>query len=173
MSVGSKGNAKSASETEVGQLEVALSVNEQVLGLQIPVKNAMRVAVSDATTELHHELLNDGGAHSHAGQVGGASVGERLSASTLADGKGLHKLLEVQIEKFEHEVQLMTIGVDDIQETDNGRVAHFLEKRDLSDGGGGDTLIFGFETDLLQGDDTAAGGEISGAIDDTISTYQE
>ena len=45
-------NAEGACQTEVGELELPSSVNEQVLGLQIAMQNAVGVAEGDAPNEL-------------------------------------------------------------------------------------------------------------------------
>jgi len=62
----------------------------------------------------------------------------------------------------------MALGVDNVEQADNVGIAHFLEQRDLTDGGRRDALVFGLEADLLQGHDTAAIGEIAGLVDDAI-----
>jgi hypothetical protein len=41
-------NAKCAGQTKVGELEVALRIDEEILGLQIPVQYTMLVAVVDS-----------------------------------------------------------------------------------------------------------------------------
>ena len=67
----------------------------------------------------------------------------------------------------------MAVCVHDVQEADDGWVVHFFEEGDLADGCGGDTLIFGFETDLLQGDDAAGVGEVARFVDDSICSCWE
>jgi len=67
----------------------------------------------------------------------------------------------------------VAIGVHDVQEADDGWVVHFFEEGDLADGCGGDTLIFGFETDLLQSDDAAGVGEVARLVDDSICSCWE
>lgn len=63
----------------------------------------------------------------------------------------------------------MAVGVDNVEETQDVVVFHLLEERDLANGGAGDAFIFGFEADLLEGDDFAAIGEVAGFVDDTVS----
>src|SRR5690242_19283230 len=46
--VGAKRDTKGARETKVGQLQVALAVNQQVLRLEIAVQDPMAVAVAHA-----------------------------------------------------------------------------------------------------------------------------
>lgn len=59
VSVGADGHAKRAGETKVSQLENALAVDEQVGQLQVPVQNAVRVAVRDALEDLIQIALED------------------------------------------------------------------------------------------------------------------
>lgn len=65
----------------------------------------------------------------------------------------------------------MPLGVDDVKQPHDVGVAHLLEQRDLADGRRRDALVLGLEPDLLQGDDAAAGGEVAGAVQDTIGTW--
>lgn len=63
----------------------------------------------------------------------------------------------------------MAVGVDDVEQADNCVIVHFLEQGNLADGCAGNTLIFGFEADLLESDDTVVGGcEIAGFVDDAV-----
>ena len=52
MSVRADGDAESTREAEVCQLEAALFVDQQVLGLQVPVQHAMGVAVCNTGHQL-------------------------------------------------------------------------------------------------------------------------
>jgi len=58
VSVSAERNTKGAGQTKIGQLQVALLVDEQVLRLEITVKNAVGVAVARALEELKSELLD-------------------------------------------------------------------------------------------------------------------
>ena len=62
MGVGTQRDAEGACEAKVGQLQVALAVDEQVLRLEVAVQHAAAVAVADAFAQLFHKLLDDGGA---------------------------------------------------------------------------------------------------------------
>lgn len=64
----------------------------------------------------------------------------------------------------------MTVGMNNVEQSNDVGVAHLLEERDLPDGGAGDALIVGFEADLLEGDNAAVVGEIAGLVNDTVST---
>lgn len=50
--VSPQGDSESPSESEVGELEVTLLVDEEVLGLKIAVKNAVGVEVVNSLDEL-------------------------------------------------------------------------------------------------------------------------
>jgi hypothetical protein len=66
----------------------------------------------------------------------------------------------------------VTVGVYDVEEADDVRVVHLLEEGDLADGGGGDALIFGFKTDLLEGDNALVlGGEVARLVDNSVSSW--
>lgn len=58
MGVCAEGNAESAGETKVSELEVALLVDEEVLRLEVTVEDAVGVAVAGAFEELVGELLD-------------------------------------------------------------------------------------------------------------------
>ena len=58
VSVGAERNTEGASETKIGQLQVALLVDEQVLRLEVAVQNAVGVAVASALEELKGEFLD-------------------------------------------------------------------------------------------------------------------
>jgi hypothetical protein len=58
VSVSAERNTKGASQTKIGQLQVALLVDEQVLRLEIAVQDAVRVAVTGALEELERKFLD-------------------------------------------------------------------------------------------------------------------
>lgn len=94
---------------------------------------------------------------------------QRLAATTLADGQSLHVLLQIHVQVLEDEVELVTVGVDDVEEAHDVGVVHFLEKRDLTNGSGRDTFIFGFEADLLEGDNALIGSaQVEGFVNNTV-----
>jgi hypothetical protein len=168
--VGAQGDTKGSCQTEISKLKVTLLVNEQVLGLQVAVQDAMRVAVADTSAQLVHELLDHCFAETHVSSAAvHAAFGQGLSTTSLGDGQGLHVLFQIQVEVFKDEVQLVAVGVDNVEEADNVWVAHLLEERDLADGSRGHTFILGFETDLLECDDAVVGGaEVAGFVDNTV-----
>jgi hypothetical protein len=58
VSVSTERNTEGASETKIGQLQVALLVDEQVLRLEVTVQDAVGMAVASALEELKGELLD-------------------------------------------------------------------------------------------------------------------
>lgn len=58
MGVGAQRDAECAGESKVGELEVALAVDEEVLGFEIAMQDAVGVQVVDALDELPGECLN-------------------------------------------------------------------------------------------------------------------
>ena len=92
-----------------------------------------------------------------------------LAPPALTDGEGLHVFLQVQVQKLAHEIQLVPVGVDDVEKAHDVGVVHFLEEGDFANGGGGDAFVFGFEADLLERDDALVGGvEVAGLVDDAV-----
>jgi hypothetical protein len=103
----------------------------------------------------------------------------------------LHVALQVDIEKFKHEVELL-IRVDDIQQPGDSRTAvvnqalrgrprigcapndivifELLEQRDLADSGTRYTLILRLEPDLLECDDLVR-ANVTRFIHDSIGAY--
>lgn len=57
MCVGANGNPKGSSQAKVCQLDLALGVDEEVLGLQVPVKDPVRVAEGQALQQLEEVTL--------------------------------------------------------------------------------------------------------------------
>lgn len=52
MGVSSERDAESSSETKIGNLELSVLVNQQILGLHIAVKNSVRVQIVNAAHHL-------------------------------------------------------------------------------------------------------------------------
>lgn len=67
----------------------------------------------------------------------------------------------------------MSVGMDDVEQTHNVGVVHFFQERDLANGGGWDTLIFGFEADFLEGYNAAAVQEVAGFVDDSVGSWEK
>lgn len=168
--VGAQRDTKGSGQTEIGELEVALLVNEQILRLQVAVQNAVGVAVADTGAQLVHELLDHCLAETHvASATVHAALGQRLSTAALRDGQRLHVFLQIQVEVFKDEVQLVAVGVDNVEQAHNVGVAHLLEERDLADGSRRHAFILGFQTDLLESDDAVVGGaEVAGFVNNSV-----
>lgn len=97
------------------------------------------------------------------------TLGQGLATTTLADRQSLHIFLQIHVQILEDEVEFVAIGVDNVEEAHNVWVIHFLEKRDLANGSGRDTLIFGFEADLLEGDNALIGSaQVEGFVNNTV-----
>lgn len=64
----------------------------------------------------------------------------------------------------------MTVGVHDVKEADNVGVAHFFQEGDFADCGARHALIFGLESNLLEGNYATAVLKISRLVNNTIGT---
>ena len=63
----------------------------------------------------------------------------------------------------------MAVGMDNIKEAEDGRVVHLFEEGDFADCSRGDAFIFGFEANLLQGDDALVRcAEVACFVDDSV-----
>jgi hypothetical protein len=115
MCVRSQGDTECSRQAKVSQLQVALSIDEQILGLEIPVQHTMRMAVESAFYKLAHELLDHVVAKAKPAQFNARTIGQGLSPTTIADWQSLHILLEVEVEEFEDQVELVAIGMHDVE----------------------------------------------------------
>jgi hypothetical protein len=79
---------------------------------------------------------------------------EGLATAAIADRQCLHIFLEVEVEELEDEVELVGVGVEDVEEADDVGVFHFLEEGDLANGRTWNALVFRLEADLLECDNT-------------------
>ena len=62
----------------------------------------------------------------------------------------------------------MAVGVHNVEQAKDIGIVHLFEKGDFADGGGGDAFIFGFEADLLEGDDAVVGEKVAGLVDHAV-----
>lgn len=166
--VGAQRNTKGAGQTEISKLQVTVAVNQQVLRLEIAVQDAVTVAVTNTLAQLAHELLDNRIAQSQTVELSTCALGQSLPLASITSGQRLHVLLQVEIEELKNEVELVAVSVHNVEQAHNVGVAHLLEQRDLADGGRRDTLIFGFETDLLQGHYAPAVVQVTSLVDDTV-----
>lgn len=128
------------------------------------------MAVLDAFAEVKHEFSHDLVTHAERTDGCRRSSGKRLAAASVSHRQGVHVLLEVKVEKFKDEIQLVTICVDNVEQVDDIRVVHLPEDRDLADGCAGDALVLGLEADLLEGHEAAIVRQVPGFVDDAVSS---
>lgn len=152
VSIRAQRHAKRPSKTKIGELEIALTIDEQILWFQIAVQHAVAVAEFHPGDELAHEPLDHVALHAHGRQPRIRAVRQRLPSATLVGGQALHVLFEVEVEVLEDEVELVTVCVHDVEQAHDVDVLHLLEEGDLADGGAGHTLVFRFESDLFECD---------------------
>lgn len=123
MSVCAKRDPKSPSQTKVRQLQVTISINEEVLRLEVSMKDPVGMAEPDPLHQLAHELFHDRASKAVSSRL--STFGYMFHALLPIH---FHVLLEVHVKELEDEVELMSIGMNNVQETDYGRVLHFFEK---------------------------------------------
>jgi hypothetical protein len=54
----------------------------------------------------------------------------------------------------------------------NVRVSHLFEEGDFADGGARNALVFGFESDLLQGNDSSAISKVPSFVHDAVRSCE-
>ena len=147
MRVALERNGEGASESKIRDLQnPPVLVDQQILGLEIAVENAVGVAVSDALAELVEETLNQG-----------RREGPRIGALAMR----VDELFEIGFEVLEDEVEerlaVFVEGVLDAEEADDvERLGEHLEQGDFAERGWGNAFFVHFETGFLEGDDFAA-----------------
>lgn len=109
-------DAEGASEAEICEFELSTCIDQEVLGLEIAVQDAVLVAEVDPTEELLHKGFDGGG-------VELAAVAARV-----------HVFLQIFVHVFKDQHELV-FRVDDIVEGDNVFVLQFLHKADFTDRG--------------------------------------
>ena len=129
VAVGVRGDGLGPRQPEVGQLELALAGDEEVLRLHVAVEDAPRVAVRQPAQQLEHEHLE---------------VAGREAAGAVA----LQVLGEVRAEELEHEGEAGA-GVDDVVQRHDVGVPQLLQQTRLADGGEGCALLL-LQPDLLE-----------------------
>ena len=137
MCVGPQRDAECSGETKVGELEVALAVDQQVLWLEIAMQNPILVAKRGALQKLVHE----------------APDSDRVEGTTVS--MNIHVLLQVSLAVLEDKDKLC-FGVDDIVEANDVDVLELLHERYLADGGGRRPFLC-IQVDLLECDDFIGG----------------
>lgn len=169
MGVRPQGNTECSGQSEVGEFQIAFTVNQKILRLQIPMQDTVAVAVTDPFHQLGHELLDHCISQTQS-LAHRRTIGEGFATSTLTDRKSLHVFLQIEIEEFEDEIEFVAIGMNDIEELHDVGVVHLLQQGDLTNGGAGDAFVLGLQANLLQGDDTVGMGELASLVHNTIGT---
>ena len=166
--VGPQGHAKRPGQTEVRKLQVSLLVDQQILRLQVPMQHPVAVTVPYPLHELQRELLDHRLTQPHPLERGRTPIRQLLAPAAVAHGQSLHVLLQVEIQELKDQVELVAVGVDDVEQPHDVGILHLLQQGDLADGGAGDALVLGLEADLLEGDDAARVLQVARFVDDAI-----
>ena len=160
MSVDPDRDSESAGQTEVSDLDAAILVDQEVLGLHVAVQNSPLVAEQDALQELVEVALGQPGVH----------------LAVLGD-VGVHVLLEVHRQELKYEVELGLLHQHILKNGNNFDhqmmsyerylephyvgVLQLLQQGDLSDGRTGHSLVLRLQSDLLHGHDLSCLGVLT------------
>ena len=172
MSIRSQRNPKRSGQAKVGQLQIALPVDQQVLRLQVPMQDAMAVTETDPFYQLGHELLDHCLPHAHV-HVHYRATGQSFPSTAFAHGQRVHIPFQVQVQELKDQVQLAALCVDNVQKTNDGRVFHFLQERDFADRCAGNALVVRFQSDLFQRHYAVWMVEFASLVDNPVRPYRE
>ena len=151
-----EGVGEAPGETEIGELDVAVGGDEQVVGLDIAVEDEVLVTEPDGAGEHAHPGLDVCGAVADLVGV----LDEHLE---IAEGQ-----------VFENEVEVLVLGGEDGEEGDDVGVGQLLEMLELADGVGGHAFAVLFlDLDLLDGDEGGGVGAEAAEEDDGVGTLTE
>lgn len=159
-------NGEGAAKSQISDLEDAfVLVKQEILRLEVPMKNTVAMAVSNPLAELVKEALDER-----------RRKGPRIGALAV----GIDKLLEIGVEILEDEVEVglgtaILVGVDvlDAEEADDVEgLREHLEEGDLTESGGRDAFLVHFEPGLLEGDKLAA-GLVFGLVDLAVCAFTD
>ena len=125
------GNAEGARQAEVGQLDHAVLVDEQVLRLEIAMHGASLMAVEYALCDLMEVALDE------------------LRLEQLVVGQRLHVLLEVHGEELEDQVELVLLH-EHVHERDDVGMLKLAQQRDLAYGRARHALLVVLQADFLE-----------------------
>ena len=129
------GTGEGAREAEVGELDLAVGGDEEVVGLDVAVQDEVLVAEVDGPPH-----------HAHPGFDVGRAVGDAVF--------GRDEDFEVAAgEEFDHHVDVLVFGGEDVVERDDGGVRELAQVLDLADGAHVDAffLLSGLDFELLDG----------------------
>jgi hypothetical protein len=104
VSICAKGYTKGTRKTEISKLEIAFTINEKVLRLEITVKDAVTVAVSDSFAQLAHELLDHRVTQAKSSKIRTRAFRKCLASTTITNRKSLHVFLQIEVEELEDQV---------------------------------------------------------------------
>lgn len=148
--------AEAARETEIGELDLAVGGDEQVVGLDVAVQDEVLVAEPDGADEHAHPGLDVGGSVVHVGGV---------SDEHLQVAKG--KVLEDQVD-------VLVFGGEDGLEGDDVGVVQLLEVLQFADGVGGHALcVLLLHLNFLDGDELCGVRAEVAQEDYGVSTFTE
>lgn len=139
------GVGEAAGEAEVGELDLAVGGDEAVVGLDVAVEHVVLVAEPDGAGEHAHPGLDVGGAVADAVRVADEAL-------EVAEG-----------EELEHEVEVLVLGGEDVEEGDDVGVRELLEVLELTHRVGRHALgVLLLHLDLLDGHvDRRPGAELA------------
>lgn len=144
---------EAARQAKVGELDVAVGGDEQVVGLDVAVQDEVLVAEPHGAGEHAHPGLDVGGAVAHAVRVADEHF----------------QVAERQV--LEHQVEVLVLGGEDGQEGDDVGVVELLEVFELAHGVGRHALgVFFLDLDLFDGDERRGLGAEVAEEDDGIGT---
>ena len=143
-------NTKSTSKTKITKLHVVVRVNEEIGGLQITMENTTGVTEVDSSDELVSPFF------------------DQVRAKTVV----LHVGFEIVGEVLEDQAEPLALVNDIVEVDDVGMTAKFFEERDLTDGGGGNTLVFHVQTNLFDSNNIL-GFVIKSFVNNSVSPLAE
>lgn len=146
--VNTNGNAESTRQTEIGELDHAVLVDEQILGLQVTVHGASLVTVEDALRDLMQVAL------------------DQLRFQQPVVRQGLHVLFQVHGEKLEYQIEFVLLH-ENVHERDDVGMLKFAEKRNLSNSRARYAFLVILQANLLERH-KLIGDLVLALVDDTV-----
>ncbi|WVZ69484.1 hypothetical protein U9M48_018260, partial [Paspalum notatum var. saurae] len=143
------------SKAKITNLELAVAVSQNVLGLEVPVEDTCGVDVLHASEQLVEEEL--------------VVLGREVVV-------GLDDLVEVGLHELEDDVDVAELAArgreHDVLDLDDVRVAQQAEQLDLAEDAGGVGDVLEDVVDLLDGD-ALAGAGVDGGGDDAVAALAD
>mmetsp|Transcript_55742 Transcript_55742/g.155373 ORF Transcript_55742/g.155373 Transcript_55742/m.155373 type:complete len:300 (+) Transcript_55742:189-1088(+) len=129
MRVATDRDSEGAGEAEVGEFQGALPVDEKVLWFEVPVEDAVLMAIRYAPQKLVEERLCCGWIESSVAHV--------------------KQLFQVLVQKFEHQREL-PLRVYHVAQPHDVGVLQLLQQRNFADRSARNSLVLGLQPDGLQ-----------------------